>query len=157
MGSRLDQLDVSILRQLLSKPRMGERELSRILGIARGTVHARVRKLEDGGVIAGYEPNLSPKAMGYTGLAFVRLNLAQGVLDEVTAGLAAIPEVTEAYSVAGDSDLLCQVVSKGPEDLEEAIQRILTVPGVMRSRTETVLRRRIPRRVGPLLARLEED
>ena len=65
--------------------------------------------------------------------------------------------MTEAYSVAGDSDLLCQVVSKGPEDLEEVIQRILTVPGVMRSRTETVLRRRIPRRVGPLLARLEED
>ncbi|GII81057.1 AsnC family transcriptional regulator [Sphaerisporangium rufum] len=132
------------------------REYARLLGIARGTAQARIDKMERLAVITGYEPTISPRGMGYTDLAYVRLNLSQGVLDAVTDGLAEIAEVIEVDSIAGDSDLLCQVVSTGPENLEEVIQRILTVPGVLRSRTEPVLRRRVSRRVGPLIAALEE-
>lgn len=157
MADDLDVLDISILRIAIEQPRAGVREYARVLGVARGTVQARLDKLERLAVITGYEPTVSPRGLGYTGLAYVRLNLAQGVLDQATEGLAAIPEVIEVDSIAGDSDLLCQVVSTGPENLEEVIQRILAVPGVMRSRTEPVLRRRVPRRVGPLLSHLESQ
>lgn len=154
MADDLDRLDLSILRLTIEKPRAGVREYARLLGVARGTVQARLDKLQRMRVIADYQPTISPRGMGFVGLAYVRLNLAQGVLDQVTEHLAGIPEVIEADSIAGDSDLLCQVVSTGPENLEEVIQRILAVPGVMRSRTETVLRRRIPWRVQPLIERL---
>lgn len=152
----LDGLDAALLRLVLDRPRVGVREYARLLGVARGTAQARLDKLERLAVITGYEPTIDPRGMGYTDLAYVRLNLAQGVLDQVTAGLVEIAEVTEVDSIAGDSDLLCQVVSTGPENLEEVIQQIVAVPGVLRSRTEPVLRRRVPRRVGPLIARLGE-
>ena len=154
MTDTLDPLDLAILNLVIDQPRAGVREYSRALGSARGTVQARLDRMQRTGVIAHFQPTISPAGMGYTGLAYVRLNLAQGVLDQVTDHLAKIPEVIEADSIAGDSDLVCQVVSTGPENLEEVIQRILAVPGVMRSRTETVLRRRIPRRVQPLIEQL---
>lgn len=157
MADHLDQLDLSILNLSIEKPRAGVREYARLLGVARGTVQARLDKMQRMGIIADYEPTISPAGMGYTGLAYVRLNLAQGVLDQVTDHLTKIPEVIEAFSIAGDSDLLCQVVSTGPENLEEVVQQILAVPGVLRSRTEPVLRRRIPRRVQPLIARLSRE
>jgi len=153
----LDALDLSLLLLVLDKPRVGVREYARLLGVARGTAQARLDKLERLHVITGYQPTVSPRGMGYTDLAYVRLNLAQGVLDQVSESLAEIPEVIEVDSVAGDSDLLCQVVSRGPENLEEVIQRILAVPGVLRSRTEPVLRRRVARRVGPLIVSLQRQ
>ncbi|MFI0421236.1 Lrp/AsnC family transcriptional regulator [Spongiactinospora sp. 9N601] len=157
MPDALDELDLSILNLAIDRPRAGVREYARLLGVARGTVQARLDKMARIGVIAGYAPTVSPAAMGFTAFAYVRLNLSQGVLDQVTEHLAAIPEVIEADSIAGDSDLLCQVVSTGPENLEEVIQRIVAVPGVIRSRTEPVLRRRIPRRIKPLIERVARD
>lgn len=153
-GPTFDLLDLSILRLSLERPRAGVREYARLLGVARGTVQSRLGRLERLGAITGYEPHLSPAALGYPALAYVRLNLAQGVLDAVTEQLADLPEVIQVDSVAGDADLLCHVVSTGPENTEEVIQQILAVPGVLRSRTEPVLRRRIPHRVGPLIDRL---
>lgn len=157
MGDALDRLDLSVLNLTIDQPRAGVREYARLLGVARGTVQARLDKLQRMGVIADYQPTISPAGMGFTGLAYVRLNLAQGVLDQVTEHLRSIPEVIEVASIAGDSDLHCQVVSTGPENLEEVVQKILTVPGVLRSRTETVLRRRIPRRVQPLITRMAKN
>jgi len=157
MADRLDLTDFAVLRLALEQPRAGVREYARVLGVARATVQARLDKLHRMGVITGDAPTVSPSGLGYTGRAYVRLNLSQGVLDQVTEQLAQIPEVIEADSIAGDSDILCQVVSRGPESLEDAIQRILAIPGVVRSRTETVLRRRIQRRVVPLINRLEAE
>lgn len=157
MTDRLDDLDLRILLLTVEQPRAGVREFARQLGVARGTVQARINKLERRGALTDWGPQISPAALGFTTKAFVHLTLAQGVLDDVTERLAQIPEVTEADSIAGSSDLLCQVVARGPEDLEDVIQRILAVPGVRRSHTETVLRHRIPRRITPLLALLRQQ
>lgn len=157
MPDQIDALDLRILVLAVREPRAGVREFARQLGVARGTVQARLTKLEKLGVLAGWGPFVDPNGLGYASKAYVRLSVAQGVLDDVTAGLRRIPEVIEVDSVAGDSDLVCQVVARGPENLEEVIQRIVGVPGVTRSRTETVLRQRIPRRVLPLIEALRRD
>jgi DNA-binding Lrp family transcriptional regulator len=153
----LDLLDLRILVATLERPRVGVREHARTLMVARGTVQARLDKLQRLGVITDLAPRVSVEGLGYTDLAYVRLNLAQGVLDEVTSLLARVPEILSVDSIAGDADLLCQVVSTGPENLEQVIQEILAIPGVMRSRTETVLRRRVRDRVRPLIDRLARE
>lgn len=152
----LDALDLRILQAVLTRPRAGVREHARTLEVARGTVQARLDRMQRRGVIVDLAPQVSAEGLGYTGLAYVRLHLAQGVLDDVTAHLATVPEILSVDSIAGDADVLCQVVSTGPENLEEVIQQILAVPGVIRSRTETVLRRRVPPRVRPLIDRLAD-
>ncbi|NLS09095.1 AsnC family transcriptional regulator [Nesterenkonia sp. MY13] len=157
MPQHADDLDLRILLLCLEQPRAGVREYARQLQVARGTVQARLEKLTRMGVFGGWQPVIEPARLGYDSKAFVRLSLAQGVLDEVTEGLRAIPEVTEADSTTGDSDILCTVVSRGPQYLEEIIQRILSIPGVRRTQTETVLRQRIPPRVHPLLRSLRGE
>lgn len=147
----VDDLDLRILQLCVEQPRAGAREYARQLDVARGTVQARLENLTRLGAFQGWQPVIDPALLGYDSKAFIRLNLAQGVLDEVTSHLKGIPEVIEADSTTGDSDMLCTVVSRGPQDLEEVIQRLLAIPGVHRTRTETVLRQRIPSRISPLL------
>lgn len=157
MPDQIDALDLRILVLALQQPRAGVREFARQLEVARGTVQARLTKLEKLGVLVGWGPSVSPRGLGYASKAYVRLSLAQGVLDDVTERLRRIPEVIEADSVAGDHDMLCTVVARDPENLEEVIQRILSVPGVTRSRTEQVLRQRIRHRILPLLEGLQRE
>ena len=147
----LDELDRALLTLILEQPRAGLREHARTLGVARGTVAARVLRLQETGVIAGLAPRVSPRAFGYTIHAFVHLDLAQGHLDSVVEHLTALPEVTEAHTVTGDGDLLCQVVARDTVELERVVQALIATPGVVRTRSQIALTQRIPPRVLPLV------
>lgn len=153
----LDVLDISILRELITRPRAGMRELARTLGIARGTVHTRVSRLERLAVITDYAPRISPAQLGYPILAFVHLHLAQGQLARVTRALVLVEEVLEAHSTAGEGDVLCRVAARDTAHVEEIIQRFLHLPGVVRCRTEIVLSERVPSRITPLLSLVAQD
>jgi DNA-binding Lrp family transcriptional regulator len=157
MAGPLDPLDLAVLRILVEQPRAGVREYARQLGVARGTVQARLDRLQRDGVLTSYRPHISPAAMGFAGLAYVRLHLAQGMLDETSRLLAEIPEVLEANAIAGEGDMLCRVVARDNADLEKVVQRIIAVPGVIRSRTEVVLSRRIEPRITPLIEKLARE
>lgn len=151
MPTEFDTLDLAVLRLLIEQPRAGVREYARLLSVARGTAQARIDKLQRAGVITSYAPQVSPAALGYSGLAYLHLHLAQGQLDETSRLLAQIPEVITADSIAGEGDMLCQVVAEDNAALERVIQRIIGTPGVVRTRTEIVLSRRIEARVLPLI------
>src|SRR5690606_38616915 len=107
----IDALDARLIRALCDTPRAGVMELARQLGVARGTVQARLDKLQQRGVIVGFDPDLDLRAMGYEVLAFVSLEIAQGRLDDVCSHLREIPEVLEIHSVTGPGDLHCRVVA----------------------------------------------
>ncbi len=79
----VDELDTRILRLLLEQPRTSVREYARLLGVARGTLQARLDRMERDGVITGTGPALSPAALGHPVLAFVHIEVTQGHLDEV--------------------------------------------------------------------------
>ncbi|WP_127360521.1 Lrp/AsnC family transcriptional regulator [Actinacidiphila soli] len=140
------------LAVLLEQPRTSVREYARILGIARGTLQARLDRLERDGVITGYAPSLSPAALGHPVLAFVHIEVTQGHLDDVGDALAAVPEIIEAFSITGGGDLLTRVVARDNAHLEDVIQRLIQVPGVVRTRTEMALPERVPYRMTPLVA-----
>ncbi|WP_432106132.1 Lrp/AsnC family transcriptional regulator [Streptomyces sp. bgisy091] len=147
----VDTLDTRILRLLIEQPRTSVREYARVLGIARGTLQARLDRLERDGVITGTGPSLSPAALGHPVLAFVHLEVTQGHLDEVGDALSAVPEIIEAFSTTGGGDLLTRVVARDNGHLEDVIQRLIQLPGVVRTRTEVALRERVAHRVLPLV------
>src|SRR5690349_22674438 len=101
----MDDLDRSLLALFAADPRVGVLEASRRLGVARGTVQARLDKLSATGVITGWGPDLSPEALGYPVTAFLTLEIrqetSQGGHDVVGGHLAAIPEVLEAHTPTG--------------------------------------------------------
>lgn len=151
----MDDLDVTVIRLFAAEPRVGVLEASRRLGVARGTVQARLNKLAEAGVIAGWGPDLDPAALGYPVTAFLTLEIRQatagGGHDVVARHLAAIPEVLEAYTITGAGDMWCRVVARSNTDLQRVIDRVLAGDGIVRSSTVIALATQVPYRVLPLL------
>lgn len=147
----VDALDARILRLLLDRPRTSVREYARLLGIARGTLQARLDRMERDEVISVAGPQVSPAALGHPVLAFVRIEVTQGRLDDVGEALGGVPEIIEAFSTTGDGDLLARVVARDNAHLEDVVQRLVQMPGVVRTRTEIALRERVAPRVLPLV------
>src|ERR1700735_4031068 len=115
----IDELDARLIDPLAAAHRVGVLEASRRLGVARGTVQARLDRLQDRGVITGYGPDVDPAALGYEVTAFITLEIRQaGGHDPVAARLAAIPEVLEVHTITGPGDMLCRVVAGTNADLQ---------------------------------------
>ncbi|BCJ59896.1 Lrp/AsnC family transcriptional regulator [Micromonospora endophytica] len=149
---QLDALDVSLIELLAEEPRIGVLECSRRLGVARGTVQARLDKLVEREVIGGFGPEVSPAAIGFSVTSFVTLEISQRHgHDPVTRHLAAIPEVLEAHTITGSSDLLCRIVARSNTDLQRVIDQIVSYEGITRASTIIALAQQIPYRVLPLL------
>jgi len=126
-------------------------DLARRLGVARGTVQARLDRLAARGVVTGFGPDLSAAALGYEVLAFTTLDIAQGRLADVVDHLRDIPEVLEAHGTTGPGDLHCRVVARTNEHLQQVINRMLEVQGINRTSTVIALSEQIPPRVLPLV------
>jgi DNA-binding Lrp family transcriptional regulator len=148
----VDDLDATLIRLFANEPRVGVLEASRRLGVARGTVQARLNRLTDEGVIAGWGPELDPEALGYPVTAFLTLEIKQGAGHETVARhLATIPEVLEAFTITGAGDMWCRVVARSNNDLQRVIDAVLADPGIVRSSTVIALATQVPYRVLPLL------
>ncbi|WP_193612056.1 Lrp/AsnC ligand binding domain-containing protein [Nocardioides lijunqiniae] len=148
----MDDLDRNLIELFAAEPRVGVLEASRRLGVARGTVQARLDKLESSGVVTGWGPDLAPEALGYPVTAFLTLEISQSSGHEAVAEhLAGVPEVLEAYTITGAGDLWCRVVARTNADLQRVIDRVVAVAGVQRASTVMALATQVPYRVLPLV------
>jgi DNA-binding Lrp family transcriptional regulator len=147
----IDALDARLIRAMCDTPRAGVMELARQLSVARGTVQARLDKLQQRGVIRGFDPDLDLRAMGYEVLAFVSLEIAQGRLEDVVDHLRKIPEVLEIHTVTGPGDLHCRVVARTNDHLQTVIGRVLEAQGINRTATQIALTEQLRHRVLPLV------
>jgi DNA-binding Lrp family transcriptional regulator len=149
---RVDQLDAALIELLAAEPRVGMLEASKRLRVARGTVQARLERMQARGVITGYGPDVDPAALGYEVTAFVTLEIRQaGGHDPVADRLAEIPEVLEVHTITGAGDMLCRVVARSNADLQRVIDAIVSTEGVVRSATLISLATQVPYRVFPLV------
>jgi DNA-binding Lrp family transcriptional regulator len=151
LTSPIDELDARLIAELRAHPRLGLLEISRRLGVARGTVQARLRKLEGRGVVTGYGPEVDPAELGHAIQAFVMLELTQGRLAAAVEALEATPEVLEVDAVSGPQDLICRIAARDTEHLQEIVNSLLAAEGIQRSTSYVVLSRPITPRVQPLV------
>ena len=150
-GVDVDALDGRLIELFVQEPRIAVLEASRRLGVARGTVQARLDRLVSHGVITGWGPDLSPEALGFPVTAFLTLEIRQGMgHDAVATHLARIPEVLEAFTITGAGDMWCRVVARSNADLQRVIDQVLGGSAIERSTTVMALAEQIPRRLLPL-------
>jgi DNA-binding Lrp family transcriptional regulator len=152
----IDALDARIVEVFAAEPRVGVLECSRRLGVARGTVEARLDRMARDGVIRGWGPEVDPAAMGYVVTAFVTLEIRQhhperAAHDAVAEQLATVPEVLEAHTTTGTGDMLVRIVARSNADLQRVIDRLLAADGVVRASTVIALDTQISPRVLPLV------
>lgn len=149
----IDGLDGRIVQLFAEQPRIGVLEASRRLGVARGTVQARLDRLTRSGVVTGWGPTLGPAALGWPVTAFATLEIAQGHGHRpVAEHLRAIPEVLEAYTITGAADMMVRLVARSNADLQQVIDRVVAFPDVVRASTVIVLATEIDARTLPLVA-----
>lgn len=148
----VDATDRKILEQLDIDGRMPVAMIAQNLNLARGTVQARLDRMQASDVFRPHSSRVKPAAFGRPVAAMVQVELDQHLIQEAIGALASIPEVLECFAPAGDTDLLLRVVARDPDDLYRVSEEIRLCPGIMRTSTSLFLRQVIPYRVTGLLA-----
>ncbi len=148
----IDELDRVLIATLNSSARATMTELARSAGVARGTVYARLDRLERLGIITGYGPDVDPAKAGYGVTAFCTLEISQGAHERITAAVARRPEVIEIHTITGVGDLLCRIVARSNDHLHEVLQDVTSIDGVLRSQTQLALHTSHRRTVAELVA-----
>lgn len=151
LSSPIDDLDIRILELFDAEPRVGVLEASRRLGVARGTVQARLDKLGATGVIRSLGPTIDARALGFRVTAFATLEIRQGVRAAVAEHLARIPEVLEVHTITGQGDLLCRIVARDNDDLQRVIDDLVGDENIVRLSTLIALSTVVEPRVLPLV------
>ncbi len=153
----IDRLDVQLLELLARDARVGVVELASTLGISRNTVQSRLRRLEQGGLLSGYRPEINLAQAGVATQAFIGLEVQQGRLSSIVDALAEMPQVLEIHATTGREDLLIRVATETQAGLQKLIERIVLIPGVVHSTTTLALTTPLPYRAVPLLKELTRD
>jgi Lrp/AsnC family leucine-responsive transcriptional regulator len=140
----IDELDKSILKILQEDARISNVELARRVNLSPPATHARVKRLEENGLVKQYVGLINRQEIGYDMLCFISVSLQLHELDKVTGFhevIKEMPEVLECHHVTGEYDYLLKVVARNTEDLEDfLVHRLTPVPGVARIHTSLVLR-----------------
>ena len=139
----LDDLDREIVRQLQVDGRMSNLDLSRAVGLSPAATHARVRRLEESGVITGYAARVDAELAGFDLLCLITIGIELHQQDAVTRirnALVAMPEVLECHHLTGQYDYLLKVVLADRRALERfVVEKLTPLPGIARIQTSVVL------------------
>lgn len=110
MVAPLDETDRKIVRMLQTNARTSNSEIARQLGMVPSAILERIRKLEERGVILGYEAKVNPAALGLNLVAFISVRTADRTHDyEAAERLKKLPEVLEVHNIAGEDCYLVKV------------------------------------------------
>ncbi|MDZ5810126.1 Lrp/AsnC family transcriptional regulator [Halorubrum sp. AD140] len=136
----LDETDRAILRILREDARTPFSEIARRIDMSSATVHDRVGRMEDAGVIQGYHAEIDPKAVGYGVGAFVGLRVEQGREEDTIERLREIEGVSEIHLTTGEWDVILRVVAADTDSLRELMfDRVAEMEGFSRSQTMIIL------------------
>ena len=138
MKFKLDEIDYKVLDLLIDNSRIPYTDIAKKLLISAGTVHVRIKKMEDAGIISGSSLKLDYKKLGYTFIAYIGIFLEKTHLtNEVLEKLNSIPFVTVAHITTGRFNIYCKIRSKNTNHAKEINFMIDDIDGV--SRTETMI------------------
>jgi Lrp/AsnC family leucine-responsive transcriptional regulator len=130
----LDKFDEAILRVLAVEGRISATELARRIGLSKSPTQARMKRLEEAGVITGYRANLDPISMGLAHVAFVEVRLSdtrEAALQAFNKAVMAVPEVEQCHMIASRFDYLLKVRTADIQDYRRVLaEHISALPHV---------------------------
>ncbi|MFN3847052.1 MAG: Lrp/AsnC family transcriptional regulator [Paracoccaceae bacterium] len=135
----LDRFDQAILRILSGDGRISAVELARRIGLSKSPTQARMKRLEDLGVITGYRAGLDPIKMGLAHVAFVEVKLSdtrEAALQAFNKAVMTVPEVEQCHMIASRFDYLLKVRTADIQDYRRVLaERISALPHVTSTST----------------------
>jgi len=130
----MDQFDRKILAVLSSDGRISITDLAKMIGLSKSPTQARLRRLEESGVITGYRALFDPIQLGLDHVAFVEVRLTdtrENALAAFNAAVAKVGEIEQAHMIAGNFDYLLKIRSQDMRDYRTVLaEKISTLPFV---------------------------
>ena len=131
---KLDEIDHQILDMLIENTRTPFTDIAKKLLISAGTVHVRVKKMEDYGLIKGSSLILDYDKLGYTFIAYVGLYIRDtSKIKFIIQRINEIPNVTVAHITTGKFNVFCKIRAKGTTNAKNIIFKLDEIEGVYRT------------------------
>jgi Lrp/AsnC family transcriptional regulator for asnA, asnC and gidA len=133
----IDKLDLEIIQQLMHDASLSYAELGKKLFVSAGTIHVRIRKLQEAGVLSGMKFNVDLKQLGYDVIAFIGIYLEKSSLyDTVAKDLKKIPEIVRMNYTTGNYSIFAEIVCKDIAQLRTVLHdELQKIKGIERTET----------------------
>lgn len=143
----LDDLDRQILSILMNDAKMPYTDIAKQLNVSGGTVHVRMKKLEETGIVKGARLEVDEARLGYDIISFIGIFLEKSSLyQDVISQVSEIPEVVNAYYTTGNYSIFAKIICKDTDDLRKLLsEKIQAIAGIQRTETFIALEERINR------------
>ena len=149
----IDKLDLKIIQQLMHDASISYAELGKKLYVSAGTIHVRIKKLQDMQVISGLKYEVDLKKMGYDVIAFIGIYLEKSSLyDTVAKDLKKIPEIVRLNYTTGNYSIFAEIVCRDIGQLRNILHdELQKIKGIERTETFISLEESLNRTVNVAL------
>ncbi len=141
MGGKLnlDKLDLQIIHEMMETAEISYADLGKKLFVSGGTIHVRIKKLQEAGIVKGTKLNVDLKQLGYDVIAFIGIFLEKSSLyDTVARELQKIPEIVRLNYTTGNYSMFAEVVCKDINQLRFVLHdQLQKIRGI--ERTDTII------------------
>ena len=151
-GAEIDQLDRKILTILMHDAVVPYTEIAKQLDVSAGTIHVRMKKMVDLGVVTGSQLIINPAVVGYDICAFIGVFLDKGsAYLDVREQMKAIPEIVELHYTTGIYSIFAKVLCRDTNHLREVLnEKIQPMSGIQRTETFITLEQGFSRQINIL-------
>jgi Lrp/AsnC family transcriptional regulator, regulator for asnA, asnC and gidA len=149
MDSQIDKLDRQILHLLMQNVNRAYTDIAKELGVSGGTIHVRLKKMTEMGIVQGAQLLINPAAIGYDICAFIGVFLEKGsAYKEVVEKMRDIPEIVELHYTTGSYSMFVKIICRDTKHLREVLNvKIQGIAGVHRTETFISLEESITRQI----------
>jgi Lrp/AsnC family transcriptional regulator for asnA, asnC and gidA len=151
MGSKLnlDKLDLQIIQEMMENAEISYADLGKKLFVSGGTIHVRIKKLEEQKVVKGRKLSIDLKSLGYDVIAFIGIYLEKSSLyDTVAKELKRIPEIVRLNYTTGNYSMFAEIVCKDIQQLRFVLHdKLQNIKGIERTETFISLEESLDRNV----------
>lgn len=146
-ANEIDDLDKQILSILMRNSKKAYTDIAKQLYVSGGTIHVRMKKLEDAGIVKGYNLTIDHAKLGYDICAFLGIYLDKSSLyHEVSKELEKIPEIVGAHYTTGGYNIFAKIICRDTDHLRQVLHdKIQKISGIQRTETFISLEESIDR------------
>jgi Lrp/AsnC family transcriptional regulator, regulator for asnA, asnC and gidA len=152
----LDMIDYKIIDILAKDSSTTFVDIGKQIGVSDATIHIRVRRLRELGIIGNFTISVNNNLLGYDHLAFMGINVEPGFAEEVGNGLSLFEEILEIHEMHNRFDLLVKIRATDLEDLRDIIvNKIRRLPRLLEAELMTILKTRKEDQIVPIQNEIE--
>ena len=145
----LDKLDLQIIHHMMADAGISYADLGKKLFVSGGTIHVRIKKLQDAGIVKGTKLHVDLKKLGHEVIAFLGIYLEKSSMyDSVAKELLKIPQIVRLNYTTGNYSMFAEIATKDIEELRGVLHdELQKIKGIERTETFISLEERFNRNV----------